>query len=147
MAYQGVLTNSVARRDIGFTRGMTFRWGVEWTRSADGGRTWQPVDLTAYDIRVQLLAMDETVWLEKACDGTSVTGVAIASIGPADTGGDEWRARRSGVWRILARQPDGEALSTKWLPPDGSGGSVLQTYPDVESGEATVIGWGYWRAG
>lgn len=143
----GVLTTNAARGDIAFTRGMTFKWGVRWRRSTDGGRTFRPVDLTAYTVRVQLLGLDENVWLDKPCDTAGVDGVAIARLQPGDTSGDMWRGRRSGIWRITAAQAEGDALIAVWTPPDGATGSELRTMPDLESGESTVIAWGYWRAG
>lgn len=141
-----IITNS-ARADVAFDRGMTFKWGVRWKRSTDGGRTFAPVDLSAYETRFQLTALDGTVWLDKPCEISAADGVAVCRLDPADTGGDEWRVRRSGAWRCLARQPDGEALTTTWNPEeDGADGSLLRRAAAVEQGESTIIGWGYWRA-
>lgn len=143
----GVLMTNSGRGDIAFDHGRTFKWAVRWRRSSDGGRVYDPVDLSAYDVRFQLTGMDGIVWVDKPCETQPSKGIAICRLDPGDTDSDVWRGRRSGTWRCVASQPDGEALSAVWNPEDtGLSGSLLQSIPDIEQGESTIIAWGYWRA-
>lgn len=140
----GVLEQPHVKKDIGFARGTTFRWGWRCGQRMQDG-TLQPIDLSAATMVLRLYTLDEQLLVEKPAQGDS-TGRLVAQLDPSDTNGDRMRGRRRGVWQVLGMQPHGEALSAKWREPDGSTGSVLQTFPNIEDGDVTLYGWGYWLA-
>lgn len=140
-----VITNAVGRGDISFALGTSFRWRIRWTRQANG--VSEPVDLTAWTMRLQVYGAQGQLWLDKDVTDRSAQGVAFPELKPSDTSGVEWKARRSGVWRIVASQPDGDALTVRWSGAQDASTSLLSTMPDLSSGEVQEVAWGYWRAG
>lgn len=140
-----VIANDVGRVDIGFARGARFRWGCRWETSSDGGRTFQPVDLTAWTCVVRMYDQNDELILEKPCAATSSGGVAIAELTASDTLQDVWEGRRQGTWRVLASQSSGEALSVQWSGEQDASTSLLRTVRDIDTGDVELLGWGYWR--
>lgn len=142
-----VISESVGRGDFSFARGTTFEWGTRWKRSTDNGRTFQPVDLTGWQLRMQLISPRDEIWLDIPAIQASANGTVRFRIDASDTAGDMWKARRSGTWKILASQPDGEILSATWENLQDASNSLLTTITDPDSGTIKLIAWGYWRCG
>lgn len=142
----GVLEQPYVHADISFARGTTYRWGWYcYQLQSDGTR--KPIDLNAQTTVLRLYTLDERLLIEKPLAEAGSDGRIVAQIDPEDFSSDQMRGRRRGVWHVIGAQPDGEALSARWNPADtGTSGSVLQTIPDLESGEVTLYGWGYWLA-
>lgn len=140
------LYEHAAQRSIAFARETTFAWGVRWQRQSSDGAL-KPVDLTAWHVWFELRGPLDEVWLRKDCRSATSDGIAVAQLDPKDTADDEWDTRRGGTWRIVAGQPDGDALSVEWQSLQDSSRSLLNTAPDLDSGEVKILAWGYWRAG
>lgn len=134
------------RRDLTFARGTTFPWACVWRRRTRGGG-WTPVDLTGWDVRMQLLSPRGDVWLDIPARQAGADGVARFEVAALDTAGDLWRGRRSGTWRVLAAQPDGEILSAGWSGKQDGSDSLLTRLTDPDSGRVELVAWGYWRCG
>jgi hypothetical protein len=100
-----VLAQATGRQDVLLRRGVTETWGVRWEQSEDGS-TFTPVDLSAWTGVVELRSMSNDVWLSKPVIGDS-SGLAAATITPADTAAPEWVGRPSGTWLINMTAPDG----------------------------------------
>lgn len=141
----GVMMEGYGRQDIAFARGTTFWFGARWTQSADGGRTFKPVDLTAYDCHALFYDMADRLLYDRQADETTSDGVAKVCIPAELTGSDTWVGRRQGTWRIVASQSSGEALSVSWAGESDVSESLLESVPDLDSGEVKLIAWGYWR--
>lgn len=142
----GVLEQPYVHQDISFARGTTYRWGW-YCRQRMGDGSLQPIDLGARTMMLRLYTLDERLLLEKPLAEADATGRLVARIDPGDFTGEAMKGRRRGVWHVIGAQPSGEALSAVWNPTDtGAEGSLLQSFPDLESGEVTLYGWGYWLA-
>lgn len=100
-----VLTEATGRGDVLIRRGVTTQWGVRWERSIDGGATFEAVDLSDWTAVLELRSPLGEVWLSKAVT-TDASGLAVATIDPADTADPEWGGRSSGSWLINATAPD-----------------------------------------
>lgn len=141
----GVLEQPYVHADISFARGTTFKWGWRcYQRTMDGVRT--PLDLSARTLRLRLYTLDEILLIDKPVATADSKGLLIAQIDPDDFSPETMKARRRGVYQITGAQPEGDLLLARWAPPDGQKGSLLETMPDLESGEVTLYGWGYWLA-
>lgn len=140
-----VMANDAGRADIGFARGTRFQWACKWETSQDGGQSFNPVDLTAWDCRVQLYDTNDLLLLEKPCSSATSDGIAVSVIDAADTNTEIWEGRRQGTWRVIAAQSNGDALSVMWSGAQDASTSLLQTVPDLENGDVELLGWGYWR--
>lgn len=139
-----VTANEAGRLDIGLARGARFAWAARWTRSRDGGKTYDPVDLTGWDCRVRLYDDMGDLLLDKPCE-TYADGIATAVVEASDTNDDVWDGRSQGTWRIIAGQSSGEALSCTWTGMANGSESVLNVIPDLDSGQVELLAWGYWR--
>lgn len=114
-----VTGTKVGRLDIRLVRGDTQRVGGRWRkRNLVTGQT-SPVDLSAWAGTLELRSPDgRELWFEHACATMTTDGYAVCDI-PADAfEDDEWDVRRTGQWKVCARNP--------------------------LTGERRTIGWGYW---
>ncbi|MBT1171263.1 hypothetical protein [Bifidobacterium sp. SO4] len=141
----GVLEQPYVHADISFARGTTFKWGWHCYRKTTDGAT-TPMDLSSQTVRLRLYTLDEILLVDKPVSTANSQGLLVAEIEPADFSAESMKGRRRGVWQVIGAQPDGEALFARWSPPAGADGSLLQTMQNLESGEVTLYGWGYWLA-
>ena len=114
-----VTGTKVGRLDIRLVRGDTQRVGGRWRkRNLVTGET-TPVDLSAWKDTLELRSPDgRELWFEHACQTMTSDGYALADIPAAAFDAADWDVRRSGQWKVCARNP--------------------------LTGERRTMGWGYW---
>lgn len=141
-----VIFENVGRLDIAFPRACTYQWGVHWYRT-DLERNVQGVDLTAWTLTVELRGPQDELWLSKPVTSKTSDGFAYPIVDAADTAGEAWETRRGGTWRLLAAQPQGDALSVEWSFRQDASTSLLNRTPDLDAGVVKAVAWGYWQLG
>ena len=110
---------TLKRQDIIIPTRADHQIGFRWWRSADGGQTREPVDLTGYTGVAEMRGADGTVWAEIPV--TIATHpedpLVIFATSPDDFSAPEWGARRSGEYSIFMTDPDGAVtqLATGYL--------------------------------
>lgn len=94
---------SLGRRDIIISTVADQSIGFRWWRSADGGSTREPVDLTGYTGIAELRSIDGTLWatlpLDLATHPADPFGALNTS--PNTFTDPAWGARRSGEYAFM----------------------------------------------
>lgn len=99
-----VLMQDTGRGDVLLIRGTTNVWAVRWEQSADG-ITYAPVNLSGWTGVLELRSPLEDIWLSKSVS-TSVDGVTVMTVTPADLSAPAWTARSGGSWAVNLTAPD-----------------------------------------
>lgn len=114
-----VTGTKVGRLDIRLVRGDTQRVGGRWRKQNLTTGVISPVDLSAWAGEIELRSPDgRELWYSQPCQTMSVDGYATCAIPANAFTGDQWNTRRSGQWKVVAR--------------------------NTLTGERRTICWGYW---
>lgn len=106
----GVLEDPAARQDILIRRTVLTEVGIRWERSVDGGRSFEPVDLSdGWSARVRLLSPAGEEWLVLPARITP-DHMVLMSFAPADFSDPVWASRSSGVWLCDLQPAEGAPI-------------------------------------